>query len=793
MRDDVWRERAHDDGCAALCGAKTRRAHVRGDVGIVCVVGGGKLDRDLVACVREQRHKCERGNRGAVFDEDRMERETPFAVVEKRIARGPKRGDAGLAPVGECGARHIPDARAMTVANEAGAGSEVRADRNERRVTAECDDDIGITELGACADVVVTAPRLGGRACREFGPFLCERFEKRTDEPIVAIFHADVGARNEGKNERKERDPDRRIARDNRDAFDRYECYRRAILPIDEMLERIETSEFICNDRADRRRIDFGEERIERVIDHGLRVAGPFAERSRRTNARREIGVTPSGRGVGDRARRADDGARHCLRGSPKKDASTSPQMARGLCSFRSEASFVLSHRTLAMVIVFAGAASLAACGGGGGGSGGPGAPPTPTPAPTNGSARPAAIGDAFTYAGTFSQTFVRPPITRDPVPSPNPANTLTLSYTIAQSVTVAAPPASGAFASATFDIRTVESDLLLGGLKTLTTTTDAFETTTASGTSTIVRALGSVSSSSDGTTFQTTFGVGNGLIDILPETTGPVVPTNTAAVTISERDPTTQSTQRTTNADGTATLAISYPDGTTANGSYATDGSGTYSLPLIIPRTSTFVVGAPRPNPAGTPFIPITITYAAGLFPTPNTTPTPTIVTRTVAVWYPQPLVLAQASLVDNGSASIPAECNVGKFARSGNQLVETRSSVDPILGEVDLQTTTSYTVPGVGVACVQLSDVATTFYDFSRQTSSLIRTQSTPDQITTTLETLGITQATVFGTTARTRSLATERAFVTASGARFAVVLAQDRAHRRDAVFAHTGERGR
>jgi len=85
------------------------------------------------------------------------------------------------------------------------------------------------------------------------------------------------------------------------------------------------------------------------------------------------------------------------------------------------------------------------------------------------------------------------------------------------------------------------------------------------------------------------------------------------------------------------------------------------------------------------------------------------------------------------------------------------------------------------------------TTFYDFSRQTPSFIRTQSTPDQITTTVETLGIVQATVFGTTSRTRTLATSRAFVAASGARFTAVLAQARANRRNAVFAHTGERGR
>lgn len=412
---------------------------------------------------------------------------------------------------------------------------------------------------------------------------------------------------------------------------------------------------------------------------------------------------------------------------------------------------------------------------------------------PTNGSSRPAAFGDASTYAGTFSQTFLRPPISRDPVPSPNPANTQTLSYTIAQAVTVAAPPASGTFASATYDIRTVESDLLLGGLKTLTTTTDAYETYTRSGSSTVVRSLGSTTSSSDGSTFQTTFGVGNGLIDILPETAGPLVPTNNAAMTLSEVDATTQSTLRTTNADGTATLAIGYPDGSAANASFANDGSGTYRLPLLVPKPSTFAVGAPRPNASGVPIIPITITYAAGLFPTPNTTPTPTIVTRTVAVWYPQPLVLAQASLVDNGTVTIPPECNVGKFARSGNQLIDTRSSVDPIFGELDTQTTTSYTVPGIGVACVQLSDIVTTFYDFSRQTASLIRTQSTPDQITTTTETLGITQATVFGTTARTRRLATSRAFVAASGARFTAMLAQMRANRRDAIFAHVGERGR
>jgi len=449
----------------------------------------------------------------------------------------------------------------------------------------------------------------------------------------------------------------------------------------------------------------------------------------------------------------------------------------------------VYSRRIFAFSTATVCAAFLAACGGGGSGP-----TPAPTPTPTNASYRPAAAGDSFAYAGTLTQTFVRPPLTREPIPSPNPTNSQTLSYTIAQTVTVSAGPASGPFAGASFDFKTVETDTLLGGLKTTTTTTDAYDSLVPAGATAQFRTLGSTATTSDGSTFSTTLGPGNGLLDVLPETAGAVVPANNAAAVRTETDASTQTSTRTTNADGTYTETMAFPDGTRAAATANADGSGSYSVPLIIPSNSTFAVGAPQPNPSGTPFIPITITYAAGLFPTPNTTPTPTIVRRRVGVWYPTPLVLAQQSLVNTGRTMLPAGCNVAPgLTRNANQLVETKTTVDPIFGEIAASTATTYTEPGIGVACLQLSDVVTQYYDFSRQTPFLILTQSTPEQITTTTQTLGITQAAVLGLNSVHRNSIGGGSVVAASVARFDAFLARQRAQRRAVAIARAGERGR
>jgi len=403
-------------------------------------------------------------------------------------------------------------------------------------------------------------------------------------------------------------------------------------------------------------------------------------------------------------------------------------------------------------------AAVLAACGGSGGGS---------VPHPTNVSFRPAASGDAFNYAGTLTQVFVRPPLGDSIVtPSPNPTNSQTLTSTVAQAVTVSKVATFQSVANP-YDFHVVETDVLSGGLKTTTTTSDDYYTYTTSGNATTIGFVGSNVSTSDGSTYLTVVGTGNGLVDVLPEAMGTLSPANGAAEVVTETDADGSTDQKTVNADGTYTENGTYDDGTTSQAVVNADGSGSYTFPLILPTDSSYTVSAPTGGNVN-----VTIDFNPELGAAePSPFPVP--------VWYPLPIVLSSETIVDLGNSSLPAACNVpAALTKTPHELVDTKSTVDPVFGELDTQITTTYTEAGVGVACVQLTDDLQQFYDLSGQTQFTLDFESTPVQTTTTAETLGITSKTVLGLSSVGRtSLAAYRAGIS----RFHALLAHQRLERR------------
>lgn len=358
-----------------------------------------------------------------------------------------------------------------------------------------------------------------------------------------------------------------------------------------------------------------------------------------------------------------------------------------------------------------------------------------------------------------MTQNFVRSPIIVPPFPSPNPTNSATLSFAVTQNVTLAggASFAGAANSGSLVDYNTAETDTESNPTQTTQITSDDYYAFTPSGAVTDVLFAGSSSTDSAGITVKTVIGSGNGLVDIIPEVAGPLAPPNTDTQTITETDPQGSANTKNVNADGTYTQSFSYPDGTSGSATVNADGSGTYSFPLEGPNAggnSTFAVGAPTTNGSGTSTIPITITYAAGLFPppAPPATPAPFVVKRSVTpAWFTAPVALYAQTLVNGGPSPLPSACNVpSSLVRPANALVQTTTTIDPIFGEHDVQTTTTFDEPGIGVACLQLNDVVTQYYDFSGQTTRLIYT--TPDgripvQITTTSETLGVTAASVLG----------------------------------------------
>jgi hypothetical protein len=371
-----------------------------------------------------------------------------------------------------------------------------------------------------------------------------------------------------------------------------------------------------------------------------------------------------------------------------------------------------------------------------------------------------------------MTETFVRGPLPAgDVTPSPNPTNSQTLTSAVTQSVTVSTAPTFAAVTNP-FDFHVAETDVLDGGLKTSTVTSDNYYSYDTSGATTTITFAGSNVATSDGSTFLTVIGSGNGLVDILPETTGSLTPANGAAETVTETDADGATNTQTVNADGTYTANGTFADGTTSTAVVNADGSGSYTFPLIIPAESSYTVSAPASGD-----ITITVNFNSNLLggggePAPITVP----------VWYPLPFVASQETLVDNGVVSLPSSCGVpGSLTKKKpHQLVDTKTTVDPVFGELETKTTTSYTEPGLGVACVVLSDVLNQFYDLSGQTQATLSFASTPFQTTTTTETLGLTSATVLGLTSVDR--ANDVAFA-AGESRFQAQLTRRRTERRAA----------
>lgn len=100
----------------------------------------------------------------------------------------------------------------------------------------------------------------------------------------------------------------------------------------------------------------------------------------------------------------------------------------------------------------------------------------------------------------------------------------------------------------------------------------------------------------------------------------------------------------------------------------------------------------------------------------------------------------------VDNGSVSYPAACAVpSKYGTAGRQIVQTINRVDTALGNLEVQTTTTYVAPQYGPVCIQMTDFVKTFYDYTLQDgSALLAGGGTTDLEETTIsETLTLQSA--------------------------------------------------
>jgi hypothetical protein len=224
-----------------------------------------------------------------------------------------------------------------------------------------------------------------------------------------------------------------------------------------------------------------------------------------------------------------------------------------------------------------------------------------------------------------------------------------------------------------------------------------------------------------------------------------------------------------------------------TANLVTKADGSADYKTPRFgesLQYNYEYKIQAPSaPGTSGTIAETTTIPPAVG------STATPEAVATTVANWLPPsvPGALANESDVDNGPVALPSSCPVpSALTGTPNQIVQTKLRVDPLNGELETTTTTTYDSANIGPICVVLDDVQDNYYDFSGQNGTGYFSGA-PQQITEIQEVLYLTAETV-QTIARhpeTRSrYATERAVnVATAQARMAIAHARLRLQMFDA----------
>lgn len=335
-------------------------------------------------------------------------------------------------------------------------------------------------------------------------------------------------------------------------------------------------------------------------------------------------------------------------------------------------------------------------------------------------SERPGNAGDAFTYSGTLSTTtqLTNSNITTQPQTS---------NATVALNATVPSfTPATGGGSN---EVDSTEVDTY--ALQTVTTKTVSNYQYATTGPTATLSITKSAATDSDGASSTNTYGTGNGLLDVLPETAGAFGPNN-AALTNVTADPAGYGGQRVTTAGGSYSEQDNDPLGDVQTITVGPDFSAVYDARQY--SGYAFIIGAPTGNPAT-----ITLTIYRG---------STVAGTLTVPSWIPSTLTTPSMETdVDAASVTYPAACNVpAKYGTSGNRIVQTIDRADPAYGNLEHETTTTYTAPSVGPVCVQLSDNVGTFYDYTLQNGYVVYVSGNaqPVQVTTMSETLTLQSAT-------------------------------------------------
>ncbi len=362
-------------------------------------------------------------------------------------------------------------------------------------------------------------------------------------------------------------------------------------------------------------------------------------------------------------------------------------------------------------------------------------------------SARPGASGDSFTFTGTISST---QQLTASPTTAPQ-----VTSGTVTVTTNVTADTAVSASNDQAQSTSTEVDKYALQTITTTTNTVNQFALTSPFN----VSVVSTDAVDSNGAEYVNTYGAGNGLLDVLPETAGSFGP-NTAALVYQENDPANYTRTRTINANGSYTEDGYDPFGDEQIVTTNSDLSASYDASQYDYRTFSFT------KPTGSPaMITIGYEYNDG---NPNDTQTASF---PIMSWIPtgttQPSVETD---VDDGATPFPSGCAVpAKYGTNGNKIVQSITRVDPALGNYETEVITTYVVPIFGPACIVMTDNVNTYYDYTAQYGYGLYYSaagfSRPVETTNTTETLTLSSSTTSVGTLATKRQASSSSRATAS----------------------------
>ena len=420
-----------------------------------------------------------------------------------------------------------------------------------------------------------------------------------------------------------------------------------------------------------------------------------------------------------------------------------------------------------------------------------PGSSPAPSPSPSPTPTLMANIyhpgdnGDSFTMAGTLLVTYDR----SNQYPTPEP--TSTTFDTISQTVSVTNPGSFFGTSAVEFAINETDTQTMPTSQTYDESLNQYYQYSNTMATGNFLN-LGFLSTDDNGYQITLQNGVNDQLADKLPEAGGQSW-ANLAGRTITTNDGANEMSTTTYNDDGSYSGTITYPNynpSPNPTGSqltnYATlqvnsDASAAFTTPFIgtaFQYDTVFQLGAPSAaGPAGT------IAVTEVIPPQVGTTDAPTTSSTTIPNWMPATGGLASETDVDNGAQPLPNTCPVpSALAGMPNQIVQVKKTVDPLNGETETTTTTTYDSDNVGPICVVIHDVQIDYYDYSGQSSSFF--SSTPQQTTTLDETLYLSAETLDTIArhpeAKSRYAMTRAVNVATAQARITVAHTKARMHR-------------